>query len=404
MFLTASVILTAIVVWSLVSGRLTRWYVTAPIALILLGMAVGWPASEPLIDSLTSSSAERTVEVVLSLLLFLDALEIKDAPRRNRTPVFRILFLALPLSMVVMFFVAAYILPEVRLSLCLVLACILVPSDLAPASSLLKDRRIPARVRHLLTVESGYNDGIVAPAFLFGLAMLGQGEHAENPWEALEALVPAVLIALLVGAIVGGALGLAIAFAHSRRWAEIPALRLVTLATPLLAYTVAVQFSANGFVAAFIAGLVFRSAVGDLLHELLEFTEGVATFAVMPIWFVLGQLTALVLQDGPDWRVALLVLVALTAGRAVPVLLAATPSRLTWAERATVAWLGPRGIASVVFALLAIQEGDQDQIDVIVQSVVMVVFFSVMLHGLTAPLIGRAFGRQRGPLPTISTE
>lgn len=397
MFLTASVILAAIIVWSLVSGRMTRWYVTAPIALILLGMAAGWETSEPLIESLTSTGVERTVEVVLSLLLFLDALEIKDAPHKNRTPVFRMLFLALPLSLFVMFFVAAYLLPDVRLSLCLVLACILVPSDLAPASSLVKDRRIPARVRNLLNVESGYNDAIVAPFFLFGLAVLGQGEHAEDPGEALVALVPALVMALVVGAVVGAALGWGIRLAHTHGWAEIPALRLVTLATPLLAYTLAMQVSANGFVAAFIAGLVFRTVVGDLLHELLEFTEGVATFAIMPIWFVLGQLTALVIQVGPEWDVALVVLIALTLGRAIPVFLATTPSRLTWPERATVAWLGPRGIASIVFALLAIQEGDEGQVDVIIQAVVMVVFLSVMLHGLTAPLIGRAFEKRRAP-------
>ena len=209
--------------WSLVSGRLTRWYITTPIALILLGMAAGWETAEPLIESLTSTGVERTVEVVLSL--------------------------------------------------CLVLACILVPSDLAPASSLVKDRRIPARVRNLLNVGSGYNDAIVAPVFL----------------------------------------------------------------------------------------------------------------------------TVLVIQSGPEWDVALVVLIALTLGRAIPVFLATTPSRLTWPERATVAWLGPRGIASIVFALLVIQEGDEGQVEIIIQAVVMVVFLSVMLHGLTAPLIGRAFEKRRTP-------
>lgn len=396
MFLTASVILAAIVVWSLVSGRLTRWYVTAPIALILLGMAAGWETSEPLIDALTSPGVERTVEVVLSLLLFLDALEVKDAPRSSRRgPVLRVLFLALPLSLIVMFFAAGVILPELRLSLYLVLACILVPSDLAPASSLLKDERIPLRVRNLLTAESGYNDALVAPVFLFALALLGQGEHVEDPFAALGDLVPALFLALVVGGAVGTVLGAGIRASHTRGWAELPALRLVTLAAPLLAYTLGMQVHANGFVAAFIAGMVFRTLVGDMLHELLEFTESVATFAIMPIWFVMGQLTMLVLQAGPDWRVALVVLIALTVGRAVPILLATTPSALSWVERLTVAWLGPRGIASLVFALLAIQEGDPDQNNLIVQTVVMLVFCSVMLHGLTAPLIGRAFEKRR---------
>lgn len=335
------------------------------------------------------------MEVILSVLLFMDALEIRDAPRRSRTPVLRVLFLALPLSLIAVFFAAMYLLPDVRLSLCLVLACILVPSDLAPTASLLKDRRIPARVRSLLSVESGYNDGIVAPVFLFGLAMLGQGEHADHLLKALQDLVPALAVALVVGAVVGGLLGLGIKSAHAQGWAELPALRLVTLAAPLLAYTLAVHFQANGFVAAFIAGLVFCTAVGDLVHDLLEFTEGVATFAIMPIWFVLGQLAAFVFQSPPNWPVIALVAVALTVGRAVPVLLATTPSRLTWPERATVAWLGPRGIASVVLALLALQDGTDTQIGIILESVVMVVFCSVMLHGLTAPLIGRAFARRQ---------
>ncbi|WP_286738124.1 hypothetical protein [Kocuria sp. UBA1838] len=84
-----------------------------------------------MIESLTSTSVERTVEVILSVLLFMDALDIRDAPRRSRTPVLRVLFLALPLSLIAVFFAAMYLLPDVRLSLCLVLACVLVPSDLA---------------------------------------------------------------------------------------------------------------------------------------------------------------------------------------------------------------------------------------------------------------------------------
>lgn len=139
------------------------------------------------------------MEVILSVLLFTDALEIRDAPRRSRTPVLRVLFLALPLSLLAVFFAVMHLLPDVRLPLCLVLACILVPSDLAPTASLLKDRRIPARLRSRLSVESGYNDGIVAPVFLFDLAMLGQGEHANHPLKALQDLVPALAVALTVG-------------------------------------------------------------------------------------------------------------------------------------------------------------------------------------------------------------
>ena len=168
-----------------------------------------------------------------------------------------------------------------------VLAIIVVPVDLAPAVAIVRDKRVPERLRDIVNVESGLNDGVAAPLFLFCLAG-ATASHAPAA-SALENAVPAILIAVAVGGATGyiGALGLG--WSLRRDWTEPSALRLGVLMLPLTAYTLAVAFGGNGFVSAFVAGVLFAVRDQKLPSEALQLTEDIGALLSLCVWFVFGR-------------------------------------------------------------------------------------------------------------------
>ena len=186
----ALVVVTALLlVWALVSGRLARWSVTAPFALLAAGVLLTAGPDPVLIFVIPPDAAERVVEVILAILLFTDATEVPGSVlRRERPLVLRLLLIALPLSLLLAWLVGFVLLNDLSLWLLALLATIVMPTDMAPAISFVKDRRIPDRLRQVLNAESGLNDGIVAPVFLFCLA----GATAAGEDDLQEAAVDAV--------------------------------------------------------------------------------------------------------------------------------------------------------------------------------------------------------------------
>ena len=165
------VIMAILLAWALVAGRLARWSITAPLAMVVAGVALTAGSNPVFIIDLETSSFEHTVEVVLAILLFVDATETPGGIfGREPKLTARLLGVALPLTLLAALGVGFVLLPGVGFWMLAVLATVVVPTDFAPAAALIRDRRVPARLRDVLNVESGLNDGLIAPIFLFCLA------------------------------------------------------------------------------------------------------------------------------------------------------------------------------------------------------------------------------------------
>jgi len=274
-------------------------------------------------------------------------------------------------------------------------------------------------VRQILNVESGYNDGLISPLFAMSVAIAvalpsilkvantgaqlsgaSEKEVEKNLSEAVYAFfgaIPATVVAIVVGIVIGGVLGLLTRWASDRGWANASGIRFVMLIAPLLTYGIATlhDLAANGFVAAFVAGVMFRvtrtrrrelSAVPEDELLLVEEASKVASDFV---WFILGGMTTAVIVEGIDWRVLVIALLALTLFRAVPVYASMLGSPVTWRERTYLGLIGPRGTASIVFGLLAYNHlPDSDSGDVLSVTVLTVVG-SILLHGVVTPLVLR---------------
>ncbi|MEU8820274.1 cation:proton antiporter [Actinoplanes sp. NPDC048796] len=396
--------------WSLVAGRLERWHVRVPLVMVVAGIVTAI-FTDAFTGTVNSTVAQHVAEVILAVLLFVDATEVRGGRLFGDEPglAARALLIAMPLSLGLAVLIGWLLLPpSLSWAALLVIACIVVPIDLAPAESLVRDRLVPARVRELLNVESGYNDGIMSPVFLFALILAGTSSTADTPLEALGAAVPSAIKAILAGAGLGLLIAALMNLADRHGWTTGQSRRITVVAAPLLAYTATAAIGGNGFVAAFVCGLAFRylrhvrpnhpvkhrAQTPDL--QLLEDTAAMATIAM---WFYLGNAVVLTVRYGVGWQLAVYSLAVLTVVRAGPILLSLLGSSMTWRERLVVAAIGPRGTTSIVFGLLAFNDlPDGELAETALATMTITVLASVLLHGPGAVVAGRLPGRRRPAL------
>jgi NhaP-type Na+/H+ or K+/H+ antiporter len=388
------VILLLLLGWALVAGRLARYSVTAPLALLVAGVALTAGQDPVFIFDIEFEAAERIVEVIVAILLFTDATEVPGGVLgREPRLTLRLLLIALPLSLVAGWLVGVALFPGLSPWLVAVLATIVMSVDLTPAVSFVRDHRIPERLRQVLNAESGLNDGIVAPTFLFCLAAATAAGSEAQADAAVDA-VPALGVAFLVGAFVGAVAARVLNRALRAGWTQASALRLGVLTLPLLAYAGAVVLGGNGFIAAFVAGVFFEPEARRLPADALHLVEDVGALLSLALWFLFGAVLNDVVERGSiTWQIVLYAALALTVARMLPVAAALTGTDLVGRDRLFLGWARPRGIGSVVFGLLAYIELTGPDAEVVLAVMVVTVAASIVVHGLSTGLVTRRYGR-----------
>jgi NhaP-type Na+/H+ or K+/H+ antiporter len=386
-----------IVLWGLVGARLERFDITAPIAFVALGLVVANPPLE-LIDVHAGSSTVRVIaELTLALVLFGDASRVNfRALRRDAAVPTRLLLIGLPLTIALGTGAALVVFGGIDPWLAALIGAAVAPTDAALGAPIMEDRRIPRRIRRILNVESGLNDGIATPFVTFFIAGAASEAHvvgASGPAAALADLG----IGVLVGAVVGFAGGWLLDHALDRGWAS-PGFRPVAiLGLALFAYAGAVQLGGNGFIAAFVGGLAFGTALRDERAEGLELvTDGGELLSVV-VWFLFGTLLVQILGYS-DWRCVLYAVLSLAVVRMLPVAISLLGTGLDQSTVRIIGWFGPRGLASVVFALLAFDALDTNEGRTALAVITTVVLSSVIVHGLSASPLAGWYGRRAAAL------
>jgi len=388
------VIMLLLLAWALVAGRLARFSVTMPLAMLAAGVLLTAGSDPIFVFDVDFESGEHIVEGILALLLFTDATEVKGGVLgREPRLTLRLLLIALPLSLGLAWLAGFLLFPGAGLWLLLVLATIVMPVDLAPAAAFVRDRRVPERLRGLVNTESGLNDGLIAPLFLVALAV-ATAAGGDTVVEAAVDAVPALALAILIGGVVGAAAAWILRRALDAGWTQPSALRIGVLALPLLAYGGAVLAGGNGFVAAFVAGVFFEPAARLLPAGTLHLVEDVGELLSLALWFIFGAIVNQTLADGAiTWQIVVFALVALTVARIAPVAVSLVGTTVPARDRFVVGWVGPRGIATLVFGMLAFVQlppGDNDRALAIT---VTTIVLSVVVHGLSTGLIIRRYAQ-----------
>ncbi len=384
--------------WALIAGRLARWSVTAPLALLIAGVVLTAGSDPVFVFDIPYESAEPVVEIILAILLFTDATESPGSVLgREPRLTLRLLLLALPLSLLLAWLVGIALFDDAGLWLLAVLAAVVMPVDLAPAISVVRDRRIPQRLRQLLNTESGLNDGLIAPVFLFCVAaatVAGEDALEEAALDAVPSLAFALLVGLLVGVVAARVLHRSLAAG----WTQPSALRLGVLAIPLLAYAGAVVIGGNGFVAAFVAGVFFAPEARQLPPDALHLAEDVGGLLSLMLWFIFGSVVTNTLAgDSITWQIVVYAALVISVVRMLPVAISLVGTDLPHRDRAFLGWFGPRGVASLVFALLAFVDLNRPQGEFVVTATVVTVVLSIVVHGLSTQLVGARYGRTKLP-------
>jgi len=401
------VVALVVAAYGLIAALLARYSVSAAFAFMVIGALLGGGG----IGMLTESGADRSTlgalaEVTLALVLFSAAstVNVRNLDDDAR-PVGRLLAIGLPLTIIAGTLLALGLFPGVSIGLALLIGATLAPTDADLGQQVITDRAIPARIRRLLNVESGLNDGIAAPVVTIAitLATVGDLSGSEPVLDAISELAAAAVIGLGIGA-AGGWL---LIRADARGLTTGGARKLSVLALALGAYFIAIGLDASGFIAAFFAGLGFGIGTKHRAESAIAFTESQSVLLSIIVWLVFGlavlseQITSVL-----DPAVILYALLAITLLRMIPVALALVGERLDRVTVAFMGWFGPRGLASIVFAILGLEslEAAGVQTEPLGAVVAWTVLFSVILHGFSARPLARWYGRYTQRLPADSPE
>jgi NhaP-type Na+/H+ or K+/H+ antiporter len=333
-------------------------------------------------------------ELALMLVLFIDASLIDFKSLRQATPRIptRLLLIGLPITMPLGTGLGLLMFPAAAMVAVVLMALILSPTDAALGQAVVKSEDVPLQIRQSISVESGLNDGIALPPILLCLALLGAegGEH-EGGW--LGFMTKQVTLGPIVGFAVGWIGGRLIQIMSERGWMEATFQRLSALPLAILAYAFAESVEGNGFIAAFVAGLglTMGATSAHVRHQVQEFGETEGTQLILVVFLIFGL--AMVPVASQYWGMTELVyaLLSLTVIRMVPVAISLIGAKLDWQTVVFIGWFGPRGIASVLYLLMALAAIGLAGYERIMSVIVLTVTISVFAHGISAVPISKRY-------------
>ncbi len=389
-----SLVLTLLVLgYAVVSGLVSRWYVAPALIFVGLGMLFGPFGFDVLQAGPGTEGYTILAQLALTVILFNQAAKLDPGKvfRRGHLT-FRLVVIGIPLTLVLGTLTAVALLPVLPWWEAVCLAAIVAPTEVALIEALIEDHRVPERVRHALSVESGFYDGFALAVLLAALA-IASAQTDSRPRDWTFFVLRTELVSLVIGAAVGLLGGTVIAWSRRREWMNDTWAQLATLAIALICFEFGERVHASGFVAAFTGGLAFAvvarrsntqvsNQVSDATAQLLELLVFAmfGAFAVIDAW------------QHTNWRVVLFCVLAVFGVRVVAVLVALIRTDLPAYSRIFMGWFGPRGIGTVVLALLVIERGEIQHPDLLTQAGVIAVTLSLIAHSVTAPLGIRRYG------------
>ena len=375
--------------YSLVSGRLERTIVTAPIVFAAAGMLVGSASPVLLGAAFDADAFLRLAEIGLVLLLFTDASRTDlNVLRSIRSLPMRLLSAGMLLTIVLGAGAALVVFPRLSIWEAGILAAILAPTDAGLGQVVVNSPRVPLRIRQALNVEAGLNDGLSVPFLLFFMALATTGGDGHS-----ASLMRFVVEQLGLGVVVGAAIGLLggwlLALARRKEWMAASFRQAGVVALPLLCLLASEMAGASMFIAAFVAGLAVQIGFKDVSRDSLEFAEQWGQVLNLSVFFLFGLLV------GQHWQQldpasALYAVLSLTVVRMLPVAVALIGTRLSTPTVIFMGWFGPRGLASIVLGLVYLEQEIQLPGEATIRLAVMTtVLISIFAHGLSAaPGIG----------------
>lgn len=388
-----AVIAAFLLVYSLIAGRFEARLVNGPLLFLLMGWLLGPGGIELLSLSIDSDGIKLLAELTLVIVLFSDAANTNwQVLQANRALPIRLLLIGLPLTLAAGTLFGHWLFPDLPLLEMAILSTILAPTDAALGKAVVSNPAVPAPIREGLNQESGLNDGICVPVLLLLLALIAPTEqHSGTGLLALTLMLEEIGIGLLVA---WGLTSLTLRLlktSYLNGW-QLPLWRQLTMpGLALLCFALAQTLGGSGFIAAFVGGLLIGRKLGEHKHAYLDSCEGYGDLLSVVIWMVFGATLMPMLTELLHWQYWLYAAASLTLLRMLPVWLSLLGTGLKPELKLFIGWFGPRGLASIVFAVMVLQHepallGQRP----IIATVLCTIILSVILHGISAnPWVAR---------------
>jgi NhaP-type Na+/H+ or K+/H+ antiporter len=316
---------------------------------------------------------EDLAVVALVVILFRDGLEVDgEMLQREWHLPFRKLALAMPVTCGLVA-LATHALTDLNWTESFLVGALLSPTDPVLSSAVVTNPRVPRVVRHSLNLESGMNDGLALPAVL---AFTEAARVADTDFVWWRFVLQDVTL--------GMAFGVAVGLLAARLLPRSGPLALYAAVVAGVAYAVAtVEPRGNGLIAVFVCAIVLGLRRPDVVRALEERGGDVVRVVKLAIFFVFGSLLTLGGLFGDGWAAVALVAFTLLVARPAAVFAALAGTRTNVATRAFMAWFGPKGVATMTFALLVLSQTDVVRGERIFNLAALAVVCSMVAHGAT---------------------
>ena len=370
--------------WALVQRRASSTAVTGPMVFVALGLFVG---TEGLgLIELGSGSASPVVNTVLegtlALLLYTDAAALHPSSwRKDVSLPARLLGIGLPLTIGAGWLIAVLLFDGLSGWEAAIVAAMIAPTDAALGKAVISNPRVPERIRTGLDVESGLNDGVSLPFILLFMGFAGKGFSGAG---IVSNFVEAIGVAVAVGMSVAVVAAWLLSRASKSGWMGSTWSQIALAAVAVITFAVADQLGGSGFIACFAGGLTYGQRVRGRLLANETFTDDLGAVLTQISFLLVGAVVIGPALAESTWQVWVMAALALTIARTVPVALALIGTGMRWPTVAYIGWFGPRGLATIVFSVLVVEEADLRGTDTMIVIAATTVFMSVYAHGLTA--------------------
>jgi sodium/hydrogen antiporter len=371
---------------AVISRKIDKLPITAQMILIFAGIFIGWLVTgfvdvrQPPISTIVLLIAE----IALVLVLFTDASKVKLADIKLNSLTTRLLSIGLISTIILGIAAAVMIFTDLTFWEAAIIGVVLAPTDAALGQVVVKNKKIPEKIREALEVESGLNDGLAVP-FLLVFIAIGLAEESFSPagyfiQTALEQIGVGTLVGIAVGVIGSGI----VIKSRDKGWITPDYERIAFLVLAVISFILADELGGSGFIAAFVGGLVTGYVTKDAGKVLMDFAETEGQFLNLTVFFLLGIIIAGLIPY-VTWQIVLYAILSLTVIRILPVALSLLKTKVSMDSVLFMGWFGPRGLASIVLALIALEElGSFPGQNTFILAVFITVLFSVVAHGITA--------------------
>ncbi|GAA0879482.1 cation:proton antiporter [Algoriphagus jejuensis] len=382
--------------YGLFSKKAENSIITAPMIFVVIGLLVSFFDLELLSEGPKADFVKPLMEFTLLLVLFIDGstIDLKSL-RKDRALPFRLLTFGLPLTMIAGAVIAIPMFPEVRPLILIMMAFILAPTDAALGQAVVTGEQVPRRIRQTINVESGLNDGIGLPPILVCIALLSgsAGEGFDGQYW-LTFVAKQFIYGPVIGGIVGWGCGKLVELAFKKGMMANVYQMLASVSIAVLSFWCAEFLGGNGFIAAYVAGMLLGAQNEHLRERMKEFGEAGSQIMILFIFLLVGMILVPISYQFWDWRSFVYAILSLTVIRMIPVAISLFRSGLDMKTIWFIGWFGPRGIASVLYMLMAIIALGIEGYEKIISIITLTVILSIFLHGVSAVPLSGIFKRK----------